>query len=135
MKFRKYLTENLSQFNSEKFSGILYRAVDHKFGEVLLGYGMYLTPEYETAKMYGKKIKKYRIKNLKVLGYYTQEYSKISKFVTSDKGYYKYKDSGDPVAEMIRQEAEDRGYEAIYAGEPAGIVIFPKAIKKVKEVK
>lgn len=131
MRFLNYIIEQTLNTNkSGKWSGLLYRAVDSKRpGDVALGKGLYLTPEIEAAESYGKNIKKFRAKNINVLGTNTREHESIRMYVNSDEGWEKYFDE-DSIAQRIALEAEKRGYEAIYGGAQFGIVIFPKFIKK-----
>jgi len=135
MRFIKYINEakELSSMKSEKWSGILYRATDSKAkGQAALGRGIYLTPDTEVANYYGKKIKKYQTKPIKVLGTNSREYDAIKGFVNSAEGFEKYDDELS-VAQMIRLEAEERGFDAIYGGDIYGLVLFDG--KKIKEIK
>ena len=126
-------SKELNSNKSGKWDGLLYRAINTGRGDAALGTGLYLTPNLVDAKIYGKTIKTFQTKPIKVLGVNSREYESIRKYVNSDEGFDKYFDE-DSIAQMIRLEAESRGYEAIYGGGQFGIVVFnPK--KTVKEVK
>ena len=139
----KYLTEKqlikaakaeLDSNKSAKWSGILYRAIDSKRGDTALGDGLYLTPDIDAVKFYGKNIKKFQAKNINVLGMNSREFDSIRRYVNSDEGWDKYFDLHS-ISQKVALEAEQRGYEAIYGGSSLGIVVFPKYIKKrLKEI-
>lgn len=135
MRLKIFLNESkeLNQMNVTNWSGILYRALDSKSkGQSALGRGIYLTPDLEVAQYYGKKIKKYKTKQIKVLGTNSREYEIIQTYVNSAEGFEKYDDE-ESIAQMIRLEAEERGFDAIYGGDIYGLVLFDT--KKIKEIK
>ena len=136
MRLQKYITEKINSRKSGKWSGILYRAVDSKRpGDVALGSGLYLSSTIDGASGYGKDIRRFKTKKpMNVLGAHSNEYNGIWTFCNSNAGWDKYGGKGYSFAEMIRQEAEDRGYDAIYQDSIFGIVVFyPK--KFLKELK
>lgn len=134
MRLKYYIKEDkdIDRHKVQKWKGILYRAIDSKSKASALGTGMYFTQSLDAAKLYGKKIRKFQTKTIKILGLYSREYESIKAFINSEEGFNKWFDEHS-IAQMIRMEAEDRGYDAIYQDNIFGLVLFdPKNAKEMK---
>jgi hypothetical protein len=134
MRLKQYLREDkaINNRKAQKWQGILYRAIDSKSKAAALGTGMYFTTSLDAAKSYGKDIRAFQTKTINILGVYSREFEQIKAYVNSDEGFDKWFDENS-LAQMIRMEAEDRGYDAIYQDDTFGLVLFDP--KKVKEIK
>jgi hypothetical protein len=148
MKFKKYLddwnlpkahTTSLKKLNVKKSGkwngGFLYRVEDAKRGDAALGDGLYLSDDSEDVLVYGKNPTTFKAKPMKVLGWQSREHDMIRAWcMKSDEAFDKYIDV-DSVAQQVRLEAEELGWDAIYGGGIYGIVVFTpnKFLKRVKK--